>query len=244
MTETGVRLDWWTALHRIVELLKDDEKRLAMRPNCIRRAEAYSADAFSQRLDALLESMEAAKDAPGEPLRITPFASEYWVTCGILHQSAPPYRRGPRSLELYRALIEPYAGTSEITHPAQRSIAPEDILTLSAPAIPLSDERLFLNDPIFPEEITIPEEFRPWAKPLIEAMAREPAVRWERLRDILEIREAGLEAVPLWLAHVGVLGISAPEEGGIDPAIIGDQMSRLLFAIRRVKAPCDIVALM
>lgn len=242
VTASGVKVNWWEAVNRLASLLRNSEPR-KLRDRC----HAVAMDRFSlasncQILEGILADCLRVADAPREPLKASVFARQYWGLCTLQWGEPPPYRRGPRSEEMYRELITPFTGTSQASAP-EGKLEKLHILSLATPVRPTEHGTLELDDPIFPLEITVPDEYHEAVRATIEIMKEEPVATVGRLvRTHLREHANALDALA-WMLDAGLLLRSRPEPDAVSLRSVGPQMGLPLFSIQSVSHTADAIVI-
>lgn len=240
VTEHGVKVNWWEAAARTVTLLREDRDE-ARRQSCVRFGQRFSQAAHDAIIGSIVREGIEARESSWEPVRPTRFASEYWSECLPRQDAPPPYQRSPRAFALYRELVASYAGLSDLGIALDTPFADSQIIALATPVQLCGDGVLSINDPIFPFDVTLADEHRSLALPIIQMMVDQPVMTFERLRDTCA--EAGLcwnEDTVRCLLRAGVLLRS--KSSGVQPH--GDaarSMSVPLYCIRHVDYDVDVV---
>ena len=232
----GVKVDWWEAASRVASILQDPEARAAFREDAPRRARAkYSQERLRLTLDALLaERVAQAAEGEGEPLRPTAFGEEFWATCDPASDPRPPYRRGARSMELYRGLIEPFTGLSPLAVPVSEPLAEGQLLTLATPVTGGKQGGFWQDDPLYPLAVEVPGRYVRSFEKLLAAFSAEPVVPFARLRDRVLSRAPDAARALEWMVENGVVLRSVEGAGCLDPAIVPRDVARPLFAFQRL----------
>jgi glycosyltransferase involved in cell wall biosynthesis len=243
VTDVGVKLNWWEAINRIVQLLEDETKLQQLRE----RGPVHVKEHFSkQRYDEILESILVDCKKRGgngsEPLVLSEFGAEFWHRCQQRAMLPPPYRRGKRSLELYKELIAPFTGVTENMVPAFYNLKPDHFLVLAIP-VQTQGSIIKINDPIFPMEIIVPDDYQKTCHATLEILSREPVIQFQRLQSLINGSLAGLDATLKWMLHAGLLLRTRPMNPSIDPGIVGEQMGKPLFTIQSVDYRADIIVI-
>lgn len=242
VTASGVKVNWWEAVNRLASLLRGGELR-RLRERCYAVAlDRYSLASNCQILESILADCRRLADGPREPLKASVFARQYWGLCTLQWGEPPPYRRGPRSQEMYRELITPFTGTSPASAPEGR-LENLHILSLATPVRPTERGTFELDDPIFPLEIIAPDEFREAVAAALEVMKEEPVVTVGRLvRTHLREHSNALEALA-WMLDAGLLLRSRPEPEAVALRSVGAQMGLPLFLIQSVSHTADAIVI-
>jgi hypothetical protein len=240
-TPHGVKVSWWEAVNHVVRLLRDRELRdrlgQSARAHVLRH---YGRAAHAEQVDAVIRAAAEGIGRPWQPLEPSAFAKEFWETCAPRRGDRAPYQRGPRSMELYRAMIDPYAGTSPAGLPLDAPLADGQVLSLASPVLRGDDDEVQINDPLFPQEAVIPEWYRDAAWAALELLAEEPVAPAERLLARLA-DHADAEGAVKWMIEEGLVVRTAAGFGCVDPASIGRNASLPAVTIRRVPHPSDVV---
>jgi hypothetical protein len=116
------------------------------------------------------------------------------------------------------------------------NLQPEQLLVLAAP-VQAEGGTIQINDPIFPMEVSMPEDYQETCHAILEILAREPVVQLKRLISLVS---SSLEETLKWMLNVGIVLRTRPMNPSIDPELIGDQMSRPVFTIRSVDYRSDV----
>ena len=235
-TPLGVRVDWWEAANRVATLLRDDATAMRFRE----AGPGYASRHFSQarlgdRLNELLLARADARRGDGPaPLHVTDFAREFWSTCDPDNDVRPPYRRGARSMELYRELIAPYTGLSPLAVPAAEPLQNGHVLSLAVPVVGDPRTGYWLDDPLYPLECEVPaRHIRPFRK-LLAAFAAEPVITVERMAERHLSRSPEALAALAWTTEAGLVLRSRALPGGITPASVRARVAQPLFSFQRL----------
>jgi len=241
VTSSGVKVDWWEAVSKIVSLLKSDTGELRWR--CHEHAlEQFSLAPFRRIAESIISESEALKDSRSEPLELCAFGQEFWETCAPRRADLPGYRRSPRAYQLYRELITPYTGASPDS-PADERLKPNHLLCLATPVVLDDDGALLVDDLIFPLRVDPPAAHRETILAVLEAMKQSPVIQVERLISVgLSCRPDAFEAL-LWMLEAGLLLKTLPANGYVFPKDLAAQLSTPLFSIQRLQHTVDIVML-
>jgi glycosyltransferase involved in cell wall biosynthesis len=242
VTKSGVKVNWWEAVNRLASLLRGGDLQ-SLRERCRAVAmDKYSLASNCQILEGILADCRRAADSPREPLKASVFARQYWGLCTLQWGEPPPYRRGPRSEEMYRELITPFTGTSQASAPGGR-LENLHLLSLATPVRQTERGTFELDDPIFPMEVAAPDEYREAVRATIEVMNEEPVVTVGRLvRTYLGEHANALDALA-WMLDVGLLLRSRPEPDAVALRSVGAQMGLPLFSIQSVNYTADAIAI-
>ena len=244
LTPIGVKIDWWEILNKIVYLLRDEELRNRFSHSCIEHAiKKYDLMEFSENIEAIISELMTMKEMKRESIKPTPFGAEYWIRTAYNLQAKPPYRRGPRSYQLYQELIAPYTGTPDGSYSQLQELNPEDILILAAPTSQKNEKSITISDPLYPAEVKIPDTHREEVCEILRIMSKEPAIKVNRLTSLLLRANPAPSGGLAWLVDTGILLRSRSGQRCISPTAIGSEINTPLFSIRHVQSPCDLVVL-
>lgn len=240
----GVKADWWGAVGKIVSLLTGDEaERLRLRRNGVERvAENYSFATFSRMLNSVVDEAAAGQAGAGEPLELTDFAQEFWRGAPPVRGPFPYYRYSPQSYRLYRELITPYTGAMSDAVAVDKQLADDDVLCLATPVVLNDDGSVWVDDIIFPFNLTLPEAHAETVRAALGAMKEEPVIKLESLTaGRLSGREDASDALA-WMLDAGLILRTQPSELA-PPQNLGALMGTPLFTVQRVTPAVDIVLL-
>lgn len=241
VTPLGVKVNWWEAVNRIVELLRDSAAGERLRATCVRHVAAqYSAAMYANRIRELLREAVQLRALP-QPVGATGFAEELWSVCSPGRDPRPPFRRGDRSWELYQELITPYAGATPWVVPAGEALDESHVLVLAAPASIGARDRVVVDDPIYPFELEIPTGYVQPTRAILGVLRTEPAITAGRLlHEHLSDAEHAAETIA-WMLKVGLLLRSPGGLGPVDPRQVGPHLARKLFTVQRFSGTTDII---
>jgi glycosyltransferase involved in cell wall biosynthesis len=237
VTPIGVKVDWWQAANRIVDLLDSGGEAPRLRARCAARTrERYSIDAYAESLDGLLREAIAAAAGTSEPVRLSDFAEEYWIECmgnrdgRRLGGSRPPYRQSAKALHLYRDLITPFASA-----PANGASSPAPLWCLASPLSIHEDDRIAVNDPLYPFMVPIPEELVSSVRVLVSRFAAHAV-----LSTAAALRDTSAAADALaWMHDTGLLLRTSP--GTLDPECAHGALGQPIFVLREIDSRTDVV---
>jgi len=240
VTDAGVKLNWWEAINRIVQLLTDKATLQRFRETCpIHVLEHFSQQRYDEVLESIMVDCKKGSENGSQPLALSDFGSEYWDRC-LRGSIPPPLQRGRRSFELYKELIGPFTGVTESTVPMFDDLQPDHLLVLANP-VQTEGGVIQINDPIFPMEVSMPEDYQKACHAILEILKREPVVQLKRLLSLVSSPLVwSAEETLKWMLNAGILLRTMPMNPSIDPELIGDQMSRPLFTIQSVDYRSDV----
>ena len=241
-TGTGVKVDWWEAANRTIALLEDRPARERFRESLPRHAGRYSQEAFAAAVEEIVCAAVENRDRPAEPLRSTPFADEFWSVCNPGSDVAAPFRRGPRSEELYRALVTPSCGVTASHVAAGDPLEPGQVLSLATPVETDGAGGLRPDHAFYPFRVEVPEAHRPAVHAILAVMRDEPALTAERLTGA---RLEGVPGVPdalRWMFDAGLVLRTRHVPGWIDPADVDGRLGEVLFSVQPIdRAATDLI---
>lgn len=235
VTGSGVKVNWWEAVNRIVSLLEDEDmlKRFRERSR-VHAVDSFSRERYSEILQTILHDCTQPVCDQCEPLTNTSFADEFWLKCLPSSAAPPAFQRGAESFDLYKELIHPFTGLTDATIPFTEALSAEQILIMAVP-VRIQGFKIKPDDPIFPVEIAIPDDKRGTCEAILEIMRKEPVLTFERLEQQLpESARHCVQATLQWMFSMGILLRTTPIDGAIDPENVGEQMSKPLFSIQTV----------
>lgn len=235
VTGSGVKVNWWEAINRIVSLLEDEEVLQRFRERCrVRAVENFSNRRYAEILESILNECANKGAGKPEPLVLTDFANRFWRACMPRESEPPSFQRGAESFELYKELISPFTGVTEALVPADADLSAEQILIIAVP-VQVQGPKIKPDDPIFPLEIAVPEGNRKTCEAILEVMRKEPAISFGRLEKLIpESARHCLRTSLQWMLGMGLLLRTNPIDGVVDPENIGTQMSKPLFSIKNI----------
>jgi len=244
VTDAGVKLNWWEAINRIVQLLTDEATLQRFRETCpIHVLEHFSQQRYDEVLESIMVDCKKKSENGSQPLALSDFGAEFWDRCLHSSMAPPPYQRGPRSFELYKELIGPFTGLTESTIPTGEKLEPEHLLVLAAP-VRAEGQILRINDPIFPMEVSMPGDYQKSCHAILEILKTEPVVQLKRLQSLMTSSHAAVTNDTLtWMLTAGILLRTRPMNPSLDPALIGDKMSKPVFTIQTMDYKSDVYVL-
>ncbi|HEX8321105.1 glycosyltransferase family 4 protein [Longimicrobium sp.] len=234
-TPTGLKVDWYEAAGLISALLGDPGTRARFRAACAARAaECYSRAGWAALLDQLLSGAAGRHDTPSEPLRATEFAEEYWALCEPRAENRAPFRRGPRSEQMYRELVEPFAAVTRHHVPPGAPPRGEQVLSLATAVESAGGgATLRVDSPLYPFAVEVPADLRPAVGAVLGVVRREPALAAGALDERLAGVRGADEAVA-WMLEVGLLLRTSPGRGWLAPGRVPPEAGEVLFTVQPV----------
>ncbi len=244
VTDSGVKLNWWEAINRIVFLLENEDVLQRLRERCCSYAKEISSQAvFGQMLESLLNDCSKESGNGSGPLRPSDFADELWLKCLPNEFSPPSFHRGPTSFEMYKEMIAPYTGLTENLIPDGEELKPDQLLVLAVP-VRVEANTLKPDDPIFPLEFEIPEAHQDECKAMLEVMRNEPVIEVKRLDKLIAARaENGFQTTLKWMLYKGILLRTKRMDAYLDPDMIGANMGKPVFSIHSVDFATDVIVI-
>lgn len=239
VTATGVKVDWWEAVCKLVSLLEGDAGRLRRRSR-EHALEQFSLAPFRRIAETIISEADSFRAGTCEPLALTAFGREFWETCAPRRTDLPGYRRGPRAYELYRDLISTYTGA--LADGGER-LTPDHTLCLATPVVVGHDGSLAVDDLIFPLSVDPPGAHRETISAVLGALKEEPVMTVGRLLGThLSHRADALDALA-WMLGAGLLLKTLPENGHSFPRDLGPRLSAPMFSVHRLERAVDAVML-
>lgn len=242
-TPSGVMVSWWEAVNRVVAVLNDRPGRERFREACARHArEGFSPARQGEVLEEILAETARERGQPAEPLRATDFAREYWSVCDPQAESSAPYRRGPRSFEMYRAIVGPFSQAMPEAVPPGEPLEPEQVLTLATPIEDDAAGGYRIDHALFPFELEVPPAHRDAFRAILAAARGTPALTVAGLSEALPASTRGFAEALAWMLEKGVLLRSRHVDGWVDPRRVDDRLSKVLFSVQKVdRASTDLL---
>ncbi len=244
VTDSGVKINWWEAVNRIVYLLEDEATLQRFRERCrVHTMENFSEVRYSENLESILTDCMKRNTNPGEPLSVTDFAEQFWLQCQPESMSPPPFQRGHRTFKLYKELIAPFTGTTEALIPAGDALRPDQLLVLAVP-VQIREGVIKVDDPIFPSELIVPEVNRKTCEAVLDILRKEPVIQLERLEHLIHAQaRSSLQTTLKWLIDAGVLLRTRKMDADVHPQVIEELMGKPLFSIQSVDFTTDIIVI-
>ena len=242
VTDSGVKLNWWEAINRIVFLLENDDALHKLRERCCSYAKEISSQAvFAEMLESLL--IDSTRVIRNEPLRLTDFAAQYFHECLPNELSPPTFQRGPRSFGMYKELIAPFTGRTESLIATGELLKSDQLVVLAVP-VRVESGTIKLDDPIFPIEFVIPKAIQEQCKALLEVMTNEPVIEVKRLEKLIAVHgDNGFQNTLEWMLDKGILLRTKTMDGYLDPDMIGKKMGQPVFSIQSVNFATDVIVI-
>lgn len=244
VTDSGVKINWWEAVNRFVALLEDDSALQQLRENCRPYAlELSSQTRYAENLASIVDDCRKGSNGPGEPLKLTDFAREFWLECQAGELSASLFQRGQKSFDMYKALIAPFTGTTDNIVANDEPLSSDQLVVLAVPAR-INQSALTVDDPIFPLEFVVPEGNKETCGAILDVMRREPVVKLERLQQLIPASaKSCLQTTLKWLLEKGIVLRARLVDAGLDPEMIGEQLGQPVFAIQAVDFTTDVIVI-
>lgn len=247
VTSSGIKLNWWEAVEKIVSLLNNDSERLQLRQKCIDMAhDKYSISQYRQTLGSILTECQGKTYTFSEPLKATEFARQLFETTkvpGWAQIRACRHGVSPYHLYLYKKLITPYTGISQDSADIDKRLKANHVVCLATPLIKIDEATFEIDDPIFPLSGAIPAEYKKVISSIIEAMREEPAITVERLTNKYLAGQTNIADELEWMIEAGLIFIGGLENGVLAAGSIGSQMSQPMFSYQRVDFSSDVLVL-
>ncbi|MGH7679844.1 MAG: hypothetical protein ACRENU_15345, partial [Gemmatimonadaceae bacterium] len=145
----------------------------------------------------------------------------------------PPYRRGPRSMALYREFIEPYTGRSCNSVSPDEPLRPDHVVYLATPILRLDDGRFRFDDPMHPFELEVSDEHQATFRAVVGALRAEPAITLERLWTVY-LDGSRADRTLEWMLGVGALMRTRPLPDGVPPQRVPALVGEVLFSVQEI----------
>jgi glycosyltransferase involved in cell wall biosynthesis len=232
VTASGVKLNWWEAVKKVVSLLSNESERLQLRQKCMNIAyNKYSLPQYRENLRSILSDCQEKVDDVIEPLKASEFAQQCWY-----QRENPAYPN-----HMYKELITSYTGASQDVTAVAQHLDANQVVCLATPLIEVDERSFEINDPIFPVSVTIPIEYKEVCRATIEVMKEEPAITVERLTNSYLAGQANILGALEWMIEAGLILRCGIENEYLSAHSIGSQMSLPLFSFQRVNPGVDVV---
>jgi hypothetical protein len=236
-----VKSAWWEAANRVVELLRDPERRAAFGRRGVEVARERFSEAYHERqLNAILEDAVFLTRRVREMLRITPFARDLWAACAPGPDLLSMGRRGPAAYALYRRLMGPYTGAADGGVPLDAPLAPGQVVYLATPVAWSGEGTLAVNDLQFPFDVEVPSALAAPVRAALDALADAPVVPAGALLARTDGAGRAREALE-WMLEAGIVLRASAAMAALDPAGARAAALTPLAAIHRVPTRADIV---
>jgi len=203
LTRGGVKVNWWQAAQTVVDELRSSADRETVRQKCrTATLERYSLTRYRDDLEQILAECMALKNVEREPVTPSCFATDLWAlfTDG---DCIPPYRRGPKGLQMYRQLVTPLMGDADNSRPVAVTVSSNQVVCLATPVVERSSGCLDINDPIFPMVVDVPEDLRPIVSRIIQVLQCKSVSRADELLDHPDPAELGNALT--WMSEAGII---------------------------------------
>jgi len=244
VTDSGVKVNWWEAINRIISLLEDESTLARFRANGPAYALEISSQAhYAETLESIVADCKRLSNGPNEPLRLTEFAREYWLECHPTEFSPPLFQRGRKSFAMYQKLIAPYTSVTEHTIANDEPLEPDQLLVLATP-VRIEENLIKLDDPIFPLELVMPEANQKTGEALLAVLRKHPVISVECLQQLIPApMQSCLQSTLKWMLEKGVLLRTRLMDPSIEPDMIGPQMGQPVFSIQPVDFATDVIVI-
>ncbi len=244
MTASGIKLNWWEAVNKIVSLLHNESEYLRLQQQCVSIANnKYSLSKYRENLGSILTDCQGKTDVVSEPLKASEFARQLWGSHATVYDVPLAYRHGSSPYHLYKELITPYTGISQDVAAIDQQLKANQMICLATPLVKVDEETFEINDPIFPLSITIPAEHKNVVCTVIEAMREEPVITIERLTNTYLAGQANITDALEWMIEAGLILKGRLESVALSDQSISSQMSLPLFSFQSINSSSDIIVL-
>lgn len=244
VTDSGVKLNWWEALNRILALLEDESRLAQFRENCRGHAmSTFSPASYAETLDSIVDQCQTLSQSSSEPLKLTQFARDFWDECQVSEYLPPSFQRGPKAFALYQELIGPFTGFTEAMIAEDEPFHPDQLLVL-ATAVRIEGVLVKFDDPIFPLEVEIPEPNQAAANPIFAILEKLPVIDLAALERLLPVSvRSCLQSTLRWMLQKGILLRSMLMDSYLEPDSSLEKMGQPVFKIQSVDYATDVIVL-
>ena len=234
----GVKVDWWQAATRIINLLRNPGILRELGEKARRIAgETYSLQKYRTSLNRLLtRSLEMPRERRVS-LATTAFGSQHLAAWTGSLGSPPPYGWDAPSLELYRELASPMASAQSVTSGIGADGA---LLVLPSPTKQLADKHLSIDDPLYPLSVQVPPEMESSVTFILQKMNVSPVVRERDLFSGADIDHGELKHALGWLVETGILLRSSADESDSVDEHVSAELCKPHFIVHRVHHSADV----
>jgi glycosyltransferase involved in cell wall biosynthesis len=240
LTQAGVKVNWWEAARTVVDELCARRDRDAAREQCRASAIArYSLDTYRESLEAIVAECVAHQDDRREPVPASAFAKDLWSLFGA-GDCMPPYRRGPRALELYRQLVRPQIGAAASAPPTDIDLDTNHVVCLATPLVWRSADCIAVNDPIFPMELQVPGDRLDTVTRVVQMLQRDSVTTTDALAAVEGDRVVLKRALD-WLSETGLVLISVCDDEALVARSAGASREEPVFTIVPVDHQADVL---
>lgn len=244
VTDSGVKLNWWEAINRILALLEDESRLAGFRKNCREHAlSVYAQARYAETLDSIVDQCQALSQGTSEPIELSQFARDFWSECQVSEFLPPSFQRGPKSFAMYQELIDPYTGFTEETTALDEPFHPDQLLVL-ATAVRIEGNLVKFDDPIFPFEVEIPQPNQAATKAILAILRKLPVISLTALEQLLsEQVQSCLQSTLRWMLKKGIVLRSRLMDTYLEPDSSLEKMGQPVFDIQPVDYGTDVIVL-
>ena len=89
----------------------------------------------------------------------------------------------------------------------------------------------------------MPAAYQKTCQAILEVLKTEPVVQLKRLQSLMNSSHAATHDTLTWMLTAGILLRTRPMNPSLDPALIGDKMSKPVFTIQTVDYKSDVFVL-
>lgn len=242
VTDSGVKLNWWEAINRILALLEDESKLAEFRKNSREHAlSVYSPASYAATLDSIVD--QSLSQGSSEPLKLSQFARDFWKECQVSEFLPPSFQRGPKSFAMYQELIGPYTGFTEETTALDEPFHSDQLLVL-ATAVRIEGNLVKFDDLIFPFEVEIPQPNQAATKAILAILRKLPVISLATLEQLLpEQVQSCLQSALRWMLKKGIVLRSRLMDTYLEPDSSLERMGQPVFDIQPVDYGTDVIVL-
>jgi len=243
ITAAGVKSNWLEGASKILYLLNRTRQIGDVRLQCRRHVgKRYSLAIYRNNLDELLVKATTRARCPGARLVLSGFGRELWKVCRRRSKGPAPYRRGPKSLKLYRELIRPYAGGIK---PSLEMAAGSESVYLPWPVTLNHQRELGISDPMFPMTLTIPVKYERILEDVLRMLRDTPVISIRSLTQRYLKHHDRAKAVSAlgWMLDAGILIALRRKDARVVARGLSGVRDKPLFSIHRVNMQTNKVVL-
>lgn len=242
-TQYGVTVNWWEAVNRAVQLMRDAQLRACLRASGAEYARTtYSSANYQRVIDELLYETHQRGKSPAEPLTSTRFAREFWRKCrpqalGIYSVGeVPPYRRSSAAAQLYRELMLSFTEESPESVPESEPLEGRQILVLAAP-ISVREGGHRLDSALYPFEVEVPSRLCRAFGVVAGMMQERPVTTVKRITEDCVASKRQCFEVLDWMVSTGLLLRNWPVEEWLKPEAVHSRSAEVVHKVRGLTLP-------
>lgn len=239
VTDHGLKVDWYEAAVKIIEILSDRDRQSRLAANCPKVvAERYSYTRFRETLNHIVTTTSNDHANHSEPLVVTDFAKKLWELKARRQGRQALYRRSREAYNMYRELMYSYSGV-ETQVADNTKLEPNQILCLSSPVY-LGPNSITVDDALFPFEIAVPRSLERTAMAILAVMSDTPLLTLSDLMKAVELKDVDVQDATTWLIQAGIVLASTTHEETLIYSHATKHMGAPLFQIESIPDDTDI----